>query len=38
MPKIPLARPFYDEKDLDAVKKVLDSRWVAQGPTVTEFE
>lgn len=38
MPKIPLARPFYDERDLEAVKKVLDSRWVAQGPAVTEFE
>jgi perosamine synthetase len=38
MPKIPLARPFYDERDLLAVKKVLDSRWVAQGPAVTEFE
>lgn len=38
MPKIPLAKPFYDERDLEAVKKVLDSRWVAQGPTVQEFE
>jgi len=38
MPKIPLARPYYDERDLEAVKKVLDSRWVAQGPTVVEFE
>jgi dTDP-4-amino-4,6-dideoxygalactose transaminase len=38
MPKIPLARPFYDERDLEAVRKVLDSRWVAQGPTVIEFE
>ena len=38
MPRIPLARPFYDEKDMEAVRKVLDSRWVAQGPTVVEFE
>ncbi|MBM4249851.1 MAG: DegT/DnrJ/EryC1/StrS family aminotransferase [Euryarchaeota archaeon] len=38
MPKIPLARPFYDGRDLEAVKRVLDSRWVAQGPTVTELE
>jgi dTDP-4-amino-4,6-dideoxygalactose transaminase len=36
--KIPLAKPYYSEKDAEAVKKVLDSRWVAQGPTVEEFE
>ncbi len=38
MVRIPLARPFYDGADLESVRMVLDSRWVAQGPTVQEFE
>jgi len=38
MKKIPLARPYYDQKELNAVAKVLESRWVAQGPLVEEFE
>ncbi|MEM2869886.1 MAG: DegT/DnrJ/EryC1/StrS family aminotransferase [Thermoplasmata archaeon] len=36
--KLPLARPFYDRLDIEAVRRVLDSRWVAQGPVVEEFE
>lgn len=36
--KIPLAKPYYSAKDVDAVRKVIESRWVAQGPTVEEFE
>jgi dTDP-4-amino-4,6-dideoxygalactose transaminase len=36
--KIPLAKPYYSENDVFAVKKVLESGWVAQGPTVEEFE
>ncbi|MGQ9582478.1 MAG: DegT/DnrJ/EryC1/StrS family aminotransferase [Thermoplasmatota archaeon] len=38
MQRIPLARPFYDGLDLEFVRKVLESRWVAQGPTVQELE
>ena len=35
---IPLARPFFNDEDLSAIKEVLDSRWVAQGPTTSLFE
>ncbi len=35
---IPLAKPYFDGAELDEVRKVLDSRWVAQGPKCTEFE
>lgn len=36
--KITLAKPFFDNEELDEIKKVLDSGWVSQGPKVTEFE
>ena len=35
---IPFIRPFYDDDDFNAVKEVLQSGWVAQGPKVEEFE
>jgi len=35
---IPLARPAFDERELEAVRAVLDSRWVVQGPKVAEME
>jgi len=35
---IPLHRPYIGEEELEEVKKVLDSRWLTQGPKVTEFE
>ena len=35
---IPVARPYFDHNELDEIAKVLDSRWVAQGPKCTEFE
>lgn len=35
---IPFIRPYYDESDFEAVKRVLKSGWVAQGPKVEEFE
>jgi perosamine synthetase len=35
---IPLARPFYDEREVDAVAPVIRSGWVSQGPKVVEFE
>ncbi|WP_317065722.1 DegT/DnrJ/EryC1/StrS family aminotransferase [Methanoculleus caldifontis] len=38
MDKIPLTRPYFDQEELDEIKKVLDSGWVAQGPKVKEFE
>ncbi len=37
-PKIPLLRPYFDSEELEGLKKVLDSGWVAQGPKVKEFE
>ena len=35
---IPFIRPYFDEDDLEAVKQVMQSGWVAQGPKVEEFE
>lgn len=35
---IPLIRPSVGEEELEAVKGVLDSGWLAQGPKVKEFE
>ena len=35
---IPLARPFFTEEEVDAVRKTLESGWVAQGPCVKQFE
>lgn len=36
--KITLARPSFDEQELDAVQRVLESGWVVQGPEVAAFE
>lgn len=38
MRKIPLAKPFFAKEEITKVQKVLDSGWVAQGPSVKEFE
>ncbi len=38
MKNLPVTIPFFDEKESQNVKKVLDSGWVAQGPVVAEFE
>jgi len=35
---IPLTKPYFDEKELQAVKEVFDSGWLAQGPRCEEFE
>jgi dTDP-4-amino-4,6-dideoxygalactose transaminase len=35
---IPLARPFLGKEEVAAVKRVIFSRWVTQGPKVHEFE
>jgi dTDP-4-amino-4,6-dideoxygalactose transaminase len=35
---IPFIKPYYDEEDIEAVKQVLASGWVAQGPKVEQFE
>lgn len=35
---IPITKPFFDEKEREAVRQVLDSGWVVQGPKVKEFE
>ncbi len=36
--KIPLTKPFFDEKEERAVIKVLRSGWIMQGSKVSEFE
>lgn len=36
--KIPIAKPFFDDKDLEIIRKPLESGWVVQGPFVKEFE
>jgi len=35
---IPLLRPYFDNEELEEVKKVLESGWVSQGPKSKEFE
>jgi len=35
---IPFIKPYYDEEDFQAIREVLQSGWVAQGPKVEEFE
>jgi dTDP-4-amino-4,6-dideoxygalactose transaminase len=36
--RIPLSRPYFDAQELEAVRRVLDSGWVVQGPEVEAFE
>jgi len=38
MREIPVTVPYFTEDEEDAVKRVLQSGWVAQGPVVGEFE
>jgi len=38
MTPIPLARPQFDDREMAAVQRVLDSGWVVQGREVAEFE
>lgn len=38
MRKIPVTIPYFTDDELKEVGKVLDSGWVAQGPTVAKFE
>lgn len=37
-PEVPLARPFFGPEEEKAVRDVLASGWVSQGPKVEEFE
>lgn len=36
--RIPLAKPSFDEREVEAVRRVLVSGWVVQGPEVQAFE
>ena len=36
--KIPLAKPLFDEREVEAVRRVLAGGWVVQGPEVEVFE
>lgn len=38
LPEIPYGRQFIDEADLAAVKAVLESNWLTQGPAIERFE
>ncbi len=38
MIKIPITKPYFDEKESEYVSAALSSGWVAQGPKVSEFE
>lgn len=38
MIKIPVTTPFFDNRESEAVARVLESGWVAQGPVVDKFE
>lgn len=35
---IKLAKPYFDEEEIEEIQKVLDSGWVSQGPKTKEFE
>jgi dTDP-4-amino-4,6-dideoxygalactose transaminase len=35
---IPVAKPFFDEEEVEAAKRVILSGWVSQGPEVALFE
>lgn len=35
---IPLTKPFFNENEVKAIRQVLKSGWVTQGPKVAEFE
>lgn len=36
--RIPLAKPSFDEREIEAVRRVLASGWIIQGPEVEAFE
>jgi dTDP-4-amino-4,6-dideoxygalactose transaminase len=38
LPVIPVAKPLLDEREVDAVRRVILSGWVTQGPEVAAFE
>lgn len=38
MMRIPITKPWFDEKDFEAVRGPLETGWVVQGPKVAEFE
>jgi len=38
MQQIPIAKPILDEREVDAVRRVILSGWVTQGPEVAAFE
>lgn len=38
MRRIPLAKPFFSEKEVEAVRRTLQTGWVAQGPQVKSLE
>ena len=35
---IPITKPYFNNKEVEAVKKVIKSGWVVQGSKVKEFE
>lgn len=36
--QLPITRPVFGEEEIAALRRVLDSGWVTQGPMTTEFE
>lgn len=38
LPQIPVAKPLLDEREVEAVRRVVLSGWVTQGPEVAAFE
>lgn len=37
-PQVPVARPYFDDNELERLRETLASGWVAQGPAVRLFE
>ena len=38
MDRIPVFRPFFDKREIEAVASTIDSRWIGLGPRTSEFE
>ncbi|MBL3538286.1 DegT/DnrJ/EryC1/StrS family aminotransferase [Aminivibrio sp.] len=36
--KIPITKPYFDQRERELLVEPLDTGWVVQGPFVTEFQ
>lgn len=38
MRKIPITKPYFDDREFELIQKPLETGWVVQGPYISEFE